>query len=1268
MKIKLLLRIVILLCFIPASSFAQVACGDLFTDPAGPNANYDNDSDYTVTIYPTNPGEIVTVTFTTFNTEITWDALYVFDGNSINAPQIPSTNPAGNVPGGLSGGYWGTTIPGPFTSSSADGSLTFRFRSDSSGNNLGWVANVACITPSSCLQPTNPLPSFITSNSATLRWTDNAGASSWEVLALPCGSAAPTASSTGTIVTTNPAVLTGLSSNTCYDLYVRALCDATNSSNWTVSTPITTLIGPPVCGGQFIDNGGVAGNYANSSDTTTTICPVTAGDKVTVTFTSFNTEASWDALYVFNGNSIGAPQIASTNAAANVPGGLAGGYWGTTIPGPFTSSSIDGCLTFRFRSDTTANRAGWVANVTCAPPPTCPKPTALTVTQITATSATVGWIENGSATSWDCLLLPNGSPAPTANTTGYISSTSNPFVITGLTPATCYTVYVRSNCSLTDLSDWSLGYNFCTLTAPPACGGNFVDNGGATANYTNSADVTTTICPSNPGDLVTVTFTSFDVEATWDALYVFDGATIGSPQITSTNLAGNVPGGLAGGYWGTTIPGPFTSSSPDGCLTFRFRSDTTANRAGWVANVTCAPAPTCPRPSQLTTNSITTTTANVTWTNTGNATQWEYIIQASGSPAPTANATGTITSTFPISITGLVPNTCYTAYVRAICSPTEVSDWSTGANFCTLIAPPVCGGQFVDNGGAGNYTNNSDNTYTVCPTNSGEAVTVVFTSFDVETNYDALYVFDGNSIAAPQIASTNLAANVPGGLAGGYWGTTVPGPFTSTSADGCLTFRFRSDNTAVRAGWNATVTCAPGADKILLVAFADQNNNGIKDTGENLFSNGSFVYQINDSGTNVNGYSPSGQYAIYETNPANSYDFSYEIQPEYAAYYSVGTTVYNNITVAVGSGTQVLYFPLTLTQTYNDLSVSIAPLSAPRPGLTYQNKIVYKNTGLTAASGTITFVKPGPVTITTISQTGTVANVGGFTYAFTNLLPNETRTITVTMTVPAAPTVNANDVLTDSASITVLSDDINAFNNTSSNTQIVVNSWDPNDKMESHGDKIPFNTFSQNDYLYYTIRFQNNGTSYAIDINIQDLLNAKIDPLSVRMVSASHNYVMNRVGNQLTWNFKNIYLPPSSVNLTGSSGFVQFRVKLNPGFQAGDIIPNNAAIIFDTNPAITTNTFNIKFTTPLSTASFNTGSLRVYPNPASTVIQVNVVDSTEKIASVVLYDMLGKAVKDTNTEATSNMTLDVSDIAKGVYLMEITSESHLKVTKKVIIE
>lgn len=97
-------------------------------------------------------------------------------------------------------------------------------------------------------------------------------------------------------------------------------------------TTFTTQVAPPVCGGQYVDAGGANANYPNSSDSTVTICP-TPGNVVTVTFTSFNTEANWDALYVFDGNSINAPQIASTNPAANVPGGLAGGFWGQQFLG-----------------------------------------------------------------------------------------------------------------------------------------------------------------------------------------------------------------------------------------------------------------------------------------------------------------------------------------------------------------------------------------------------------------------------------------------------------------------------------------------------------------------------------------------------------------------------------------------------------------------------------------------------------------------------------------------------------------------------------------------------------------------------------------------------------------------------------------------------------------------------------------------------------------------------------------------------------------------
>jgi hypothetical protein len=146
--------------------------------------------------------------------------------------------------------------------------------------------------------------------------------------------------------------------------------------------------------------------------------------------------------------------------------------------------------------------------------------------------------------------------------------------MTGLLSATCYNFYVRGNCGATDgVSLWAGPRTFSTLVSPPICGGNYVDEAGPTTNYANNSDSTVTICPTIPGELVTVTFTSFNTEANWDALYVFDGNSITAPQIASENPANNVPGGLAGGYWGTTIPGPFTSSSPDGCLTFRFRSD-----------------------------------------------------------------------------------------------------------------------------------------------------------------------------------------------------------------------------------------------------------------------------------------------------------------------------------------------------------------------------------------------------------------------------------------------------------------------------------------------------------------------------------------------------------------------------------------------------------------------------------------------------------------------------------------------------------------------
>lgn len=113
----------------------------------------------------------------------------------------------------------------------------------------------------------------------------------------------------------------------------------------------------------------------------------------------------------------------------------------------------------------------------------------------------------------------------------------------------------------------------------------------------------------------------------------------------------------------------------------------------------------------------------------------------------------------------------------------------------------ACSGTFYDTGGPnGAYSNNEDLTLTIYPATNDAKVKMTFTEFDVETNsgctYDYLQVFDG-----PSTSST---------LLGRFCGTTNPGPFTSTSSDGALTFKFHSDYSSTGSGWKATMECEGG--------------------------------------------------------------------------------------------------------------------------------------------------------------------------------------------------------------------------------------------------------------------------------------------------------------------------------------------------------------------------------------------------------------------------------------------------------------------------
>jgi hypothetical protein len=145
-----------------------------------------------------------------------------------------------------------------------------------------------------------------------------------------------------------------MSAGTTY--YIMLDTEVTTGGN--VSFTLDCPPPPPVCGGIFTDSGGPTGDYSNNENETTIIAPINTGESVTVTFTAFNLEASWDFLYVYDGPDTGSPLIATLT--------------GTTIPGPFTSTHASGALTFVFESDGSVPRPGWIADITCTTPtPTC---------------------------------------------------------------------------------------------------------------------------------------------------------------------------------------------------------------------------------------------------------------------------------------------------------------------------------------------------------------------------------------------------------------------------------------------------------------------------------------------------------------------------------------------------------------------------------------------------------------------------------------------------------------------------------------------------------------------------------------------------------------------------------------------------------------------------------------------------------------------------------------------------------------------------------
>jgi len=96
-------------------------------------------------------------------------------------------------------------------------------------------------TPPSCPNITNLSVTSITSNSANVFWQAGDVEPSWEIAVQAQGTGIPSGSGTFT-TTNNPHTLSGLNTNTSYEVYVRGFCGGTDFSNWIGPVNFTTLI------------------------------------------------------------------------------------------------------------------------------------------------------------------------------------------------------------------------------------------------------------------------------------------------------------------------------------------------------------------------------------------------------------------------------------------------------------------------------------------------------------------------------------------------------------------------------------------------------------------------------------------------------------------------------------------------------------------------------------------------------------------------------------------------------------------------------------------------------------------------------------------------------------------------------------------------------------------------------------------------------------------------------------------------------------------
>jgi hypothetical protein len=315
--------------------------------------------------------------------------------------------------------------------------------------------------------------------------------------------------------------------------------------------------------------------------------------------------------------------------------------------------------------------------------PTCRRPSDLKCINNTPTSVSVTWTPRGQESQWAVVIGDYGFDP---EETGFVHVTDvNVFEFNDLLTDSVYDIYVRANCEGAGNSVWygpltivpgAFYMNIAGTDTIHACDVLIYDDGGPYGNYSDNCDAYMVVFPDQPGLFVQINGTMESENHDYDYLEIYDGVGANELLFASQNEESIM----------FNIPSVISSTGP---LTVHFHSDYSINLSGFVLHVSCA---SCIAP-ELTLNSFYTDSAVISWRESS-VYGYQLVYGLEGFSPNLATPINVIANSY--NLTGLIPNTTYEVYVRAICDEEGYSNWSNALSFTTLPFEPARVPYFCD--------------------------------------------------------------------------------------------------------------------------------------------------------------------------------------------------------------------------------------------------------------------------------------------------------------------------------------------------------------------------------------------------------------------------------------------------------------------------------------------------------------------------------------------------------------------------------------------